>query len=427
MDLYNICAADNSILSTRNRTFLSDLASLIILHSSTAHTTGSQYRFIAQRQGAAHAIILVQTQVERNKYDSLIRQHFPQQLQRNRQPDFDKFSKLCYKEQIETLQYLRSPSRKRNIAEAQNSAALKIPQLQAIIYEATNSSSSSSPPSAEEERSNTEHPNSTIISSSNEIIHNNNTTNTIKPTIFYNPCILQHSLDPPFSFTYAAPSSDTSIFDGLRAPPHLIFAMSAFDYFRTVPVKEWMLLDILKSYDNKFNNVTLSALCNRIKQDLNEKIYSKQGVKWREGITAIKEQMQVTLSKLHCVKESYNKGNMNSTPEVPKVQVEKLADNMMFGGKGNENNFFSNNSRAENPPSTHTGSLESHIASDGDNQQHDGPDVFESLPINDNTGPNNSAATLPNKVVVNHNQKKYTIRTPANNTTASPHKQKLTR
>ncbi|KAI7856378.1 hypothetical protein BDC45DRAFT_567415 [Circinella umbellata] len=42
MDLYNIRAADNSLLSTRNRTSLSDLASLIILHSSTAHTARSQ-------------------------------------------------------------------------------------------------------------------------------------------------------------------------------------------------------------------------------------------------------------------------------------------------------------------------------------------------------------------------------------------------
>ena len=49
---------------------------------------------MAQRQGAAHNIIPVQTQVERNKYDSLILQHFPQQLQRNQQTDFDKFSKL---------------------------------------------------------------------------------------------------------------------------------------------------------------------------------------------------------------------------------------------------------------------------------------------------------------------------------------------
>ena len=47
--------------------------------------------------------------------------------------------------------------------------------------------------------------------------------------------------------------------------------MSAFNYFRTVPVKEWILLDILKLYDDKFNDVTLNALCNRIKQDLNGK------------------------------------------------------------------------------------------------------------------------------------------------------------
>ncbi|KAG2226897.1 hypothetical protein INT45_010176 [Circinella minor] len=61
----------------------------------TAHTSGSQYRFMAQRQGTAHDIISVQTQVKRNKYESLILQHFPQQLQRNQQTDFDKFSKLC--------------------------------------------------------------------------------------------------------------------------------------------------------------------------------------------------------------------------------------------------------------------------------------------------------------------------------------------
>ncbi|KAG2221274.1 hypothetical protein INT45_012395 [Circinella minor] len=66
MDLYNIRTADNSLLSTRNRTSLSDLASLIILHSSTAHTARSQYRSMAQRQGAAHATIPVQTQAGRN-------------------------------------------------------------------------------------------------------------------------------------------------------------------------------------------------------------------------------------------------------------------------------------------------------------------------------------------------------------------------
>ncbi|KAG2225709.1 hypothetical protein INT45_012181 [Circinella minor] len=49
---------------------------------------------MAQRQGTAHDIIPVQTQVERSKYNSLILQHFPQQLQRNQQTDFDKFSKL---------------------------------------------------------------------------------------------------------------------------------------------------------------------------------------------------------------------------------------------------------------------------------------------------------------------------------------------
>ena len=256
MDLYNIRAVDNSSLFTKSRTSSYDLASLIILHSSTAHTAGSQYRFMAQRQGAAHAIIPVQTQVERNKYDSLIRQHFPQQLQRNQQPDFDNFSKLwsafvdgksifykapehlrsyhakwceyqnihltknSYKEQIETLQQdLRSPSRKRNIPEAQNPAALKIPRLQTIIEEATASSSSSS--SSTEETSNTEHNNFTVTSSSNEITHNNNTTYTIEPTIFYNPYLPQQLVYPPFPFTYAAPSSRTSTFDGLHAPPRV--------------------------------------------------------------------------------------------------------------------------------------------------------------------------------------------------------------
>ncbi|KAG2220058.1 hypothetical protein INT45_007302 [Circinella minor] len=74
---------------------------------------------------------------------------------------------------IKSMYYsISTPSRrKRNIAGAQNPAALKIPQLQAIIDEAIgSSSSSSSPPSTEEETSNTEHVNSTVISSSNEII-----------------------------------------------------------------------------------------------------------------------------------------------------------------------------------------------------------------------------------------------------------------
>ena len=256
MDLYNIRAADSSLLSTRNKTSSSDLASLIILHGSTAHTAGSQFIFMAQRQGAAHAIIPVQTQVERNKYDSLIRQHFPQQLQRNQQPDFDKFSKLwsafvdgksifykapehlrsyhtkwceyqnihltknSYNEQIETLQQdLSSPSRKRNIPEAQNPAALKIPRLQAIIDEAT---ASSSPLSTEEETGNTEHINSNFTSTSYETIHNiTTTTNTVEPTIFYNPYLSQQLLYPPFPFIYAAPSSSTSTFDGLHTPPRV--------------------------------------------------------------------------------------------------------------------------------------------------------------------------------------------------------------
>ncbi|KAG2226008.1 hypothetical protein INT45_002474 [Circinella minor] len=89
-----------------------------------------------------------------------------------------------------------------------------------IIDEATALSSSSSS-STEEETSNTEHANSTVTLSSNEIIHNNNTTNTIEPTIFYNPYLPQQLLYPPFPFIYAAPSSSNSTFDGLHAPPRV--------------------------------------------------------------------------------------------------------------------------------------------------------------------------------------------------------------
>ncbi|KAI7848320.1 hypothetical protein BDC45DRAFT_541144 [Circinella umbellata] len=134
---------------------------------------------MAQRQGAAHNIIPVQTQVERNKYDSIILQHFFNNYNVINKLIFDKFSKLWsafvdgrsifYKapehlrsamtNAIKNKSKLCSPSRKRNIAGTQNPAALKIPQLQAIINEAIDSSSSSSSPSTEEETSNTEHNN----------------------------------------------------------------------------------------------------------------------------------------------------------------------------------------------------------------------------------------------------------------------------
>ncbi|KAI7846938.1 hypothetical protein BDC45DRAFT_542379 [Circinella umbellata] len=56
IDLYNIRAADSSLLSTRNKTSSSDLALMIILHDSTAYTAGSQFIFMGQRQGAAYGV-----------------------------------------------------------------------------------------------------------------------------------------------------------------------------------------------------------------------------------------------------------------------------------------------------------------------------------------------------------------------------------
>ena len=68
---------------------------MVILHESSAHTAGAQYKFIAQRQKAAHAILSVQTEYyECNKYDLLLRQNFPQQVQRDQLSDFDKFAKI---------------------------------------------------------------------------------------------------------------------------------------------------------------------------------------------------------------------------------------------------------------------------------------------------------------------------------------------
>ena len=116
----------------------------------------------------------MQTEDERNKYGLLLRQNFPQQVQRDQLPDFDKFAKIwstfvdgkpifykvpehlrnyhskwndyqntsktrkSYKETLEVLeQDLRSPSRKRNIPEARLPAALKIPRIEEIMNDKT--------------------------------------------------------------------------------------------------------------------------------------------------------------------------------------------------------------------------------------------------------------------------------------------------
>ena len=94
MNLYNIKPARNLITSTNKNTTSFDLAILVILHGSSAHTAGTQYKFIAQRQKATHAILPVQTEDERNKYYLLLRQSFLQQVQRDQLPDFDKIGKI---------------------------------------------------------------------------------------------------------------------------------------------------------------------------------------------------------------------------------------------------------------------------------------------------------------------------------------------
>ena len=94
MNRYNIKPASNLITSSKQNTTSFDLAALVILYGSSAHTAGTQYKFIAQCQKAAHAILTVQTKDKRNKYDLLLRQNFLQQVQQDQLPDFDKFAKI---------------------------------------------------------------------------------------------------------------------------------------------------------------------------------------------------------------------------------------------------------------------------------------------------------------------------------------------
>ncbi|KAI8136801.1 hypothetical protein BJV82DRAFT_675605 [Fennellomyces sp. T-0311] len=54
-----------------------DLATLITITGSTLQETGAQYRFISQRQNAAHAILPIHIQAEHSKFIELLTKHFP--------------------------------------------------------------------------------------------------------------------------------------------------------------------------------------------------------------------------------------------------------------------------------------------------------------------------------------------------------------
>ncbi|KAI7855375.1 hypothetical protein BDC45DRAFT_90850 [Circinella umbellata] len=96
MDSYNIAKSNPYQSPSYTISSSLDIAILIIINRSTAQVTGAQYKYIAECQKAAYAIISVHTDKEKITFNSILRQHFPDH--RKKSIDFLKFTKLWSQE-----------------------------------------------------------------------------------------------------------------------------------------------------------------------------------------------------------------------------------------------------------------------------------------------------------------------------------------
>ncbi|KAG2216993.1 hypothetical protein INT45_003031, partial [Circinella minor] len=96
MESYNIAKSNSYQSPSYKQSSSLDIATLIIINRSTAQVTGAQYKYIAECQKAAYAIISVHTDKEKITFNPILRQHFPNH--RKKSIDYLKFTKLWSQE-----------------------------------------------------------------------------------------------------------------------------------------------------------------------------------------------------------------------------------------------------------------------------------------------------------------------------------------
>ncbi|KAI9473378.1 hypothetical protein BDB00DRAFT_879759 [Zychaea mexicana] len=92
MHKYGIVHSTSAANNTTHTSSSLEVATLVIINSSTLHKHSAQYSFIASHQRAAHAIIPVHTPAEKSKFDLLLIDNFADY--KTKSIDFQRFAKL---------------------------------------------------------------------------------------------------------------------------------------------------------------------------------------------------------------------------------------------------------------------------------------------------------------------------------------------